>query len=387
VSNLRVLLVHNFYRSDLIGGEDVVFRAEVSALKERLGDSSVYVYTKSNDEINKFALVSSLFFSVSNFINVYALVRSRRISVVHVHNFFPIISPSVFLAAKLAGAKLVLTLHNYRWWCIAGTFFEDTTGICEHCRSKVFSFRAITKKCYRGSIVESFVASVAFAFYRITQMLRIVDVVFVLTDFQRRKIIELGLPAHKIKLKPNFVQSAKPNVRVVRENKFIFVGRLEKSKGILSILETWDREKIPYKLEIIGAGALEDDLKEKYLMPNVVFLGKKNHDETLQYISNAKYLLQPSIWYETFGLTIIEAMSLGTPVIGFDIGTRNEMVIDGFNGFLTEESGLYSTIVRAMATPNYDVMRENSIQFSKQFAKDIVTTNQVAIYHELAFGR
>jgi glycosyltransferase involved in cell wall biosynthesis len=383
MTSVRVLLVHNYYRSELIGGEDVVFRAELDALKEVLGDVNVHAYTKSNDHINGLTLFLNLFFSISTFYSVFTLVRSKRVNVVHVHNFFPMISPSVFLAAKLAGAKVVMTLHNYRWWCIAGTFFENSTGICEHCRSKVFTLRSITKRCYRGSVVQSVVAAIAFALYRATRIIKLVDIFFVLTQFQQRKISDLGVPRHKIRLKPNFVETLEAEEGVKKGETVIYVGRLEHSKGVLKMLDAWRDFNIPFKLEIVGAGPLEEALKARYRLTNVDFLGRKSRSETLRYIAKAKYLLQPSIWYETFGLTIIEAMALGTPVVGFDIGTRSELVIDGYNGFLTDEAQLASTLKEAMVRPDYETLRGNAREFSRQFKKRAIMEQQTAIYREI----
>lgn len=384
MSALRILLIHNYYRSYLIGGEDLVFNAELGAIKEAHGDENVFVFTKCNDQIRTLQLALNILFSIPDFFRVYLLVRSKRIKVVHVHNFFPMLSPSIFLAAKLAGAKLVMTLHNYRWWCIAGTFFEDSVGICEHCHSRLFSARAVLKKCYRKSYIESCMASLAFAFYKMTGMVRLVDIFFVLTDFQKNKVIELGLPANKVRLKANFVESAATNSSVVREEKLLFVGRLEKSKGIEVLLDIWRREKIPYRLEIIGAGPLGDALVSEYASANIVFLGKVAHDEVMRRIASAKYLLQPSIWYETFGLTIIEAMSLGVPVIGFDIGTRKELVIDGVNGFIANEQNFYSVLEKAMTSPDYQLLSEGAIEFSKRFQRETIIKNQLNQYTKIA---
>lgn len=116
---------------------------------------------------------------------------------------------------------------------------------------------------------------------------------------------------------------------------YIYVGRLEESKGIFELLKVWDKLDEKYILTIIGGGDMEDELKVKYKKKNIIFKGKCSREDTLSCIFNSKYLIQSSILYETFGLTIIEAMSSGVPVIGFNIGTRSDFIEDEVNGFLS----------------------------------------------------
>ncbi|HET9843205.1 MAG TPA: glycosyltransferase, partial [Gammaproteobacteria bacterium] len=155
----------------------------------------------------------------------------------------------------------------------------------------------------------------------------------------------------KIFLKYNIIPHAKPTF--MAKSGFLFVGRLEQGKGIVTLLETWQHLKQNYILKIIGSGPLEDDLKRKFQKENIVFLGSLSSGSVQLHMANAKFLIQPSLYYETFGLTILEAMAQGTPVIGFNIGTRPEFIEHNKNGFIVESEMLEQSLFEFENIPNY----------------------------------
>jgi glycosyltransferase involved in cell wall biosynthesis len=198
---MKILLIHNYYRKKNIGGEDIVFDAEVGALKKRLGDSNVFVYTVSSDDTTGWRLLFSIWFSLSQYRAVYALVKKHNIDIVHVHNFFPVLTPSVFVAAKNAGAGVVHTLHNYRLWCISGILYNAVDGVHEYCATKRFSWRCVQHKSYHDSFVQSLFIGIVFWWYKCMQMFGYIDYYIALTGFQKNKIISFFVPAEKIILK------------------------------------------------------------------------------------------------------------------------------------------------------------------------------------------
>ena len=167
---MKILIIHNRYQSNNIGGEDIVYENELLFLQKKLGCENVYSYEVSNDDINKFKLLFEIWFSNEHYKKVRSIVKENRIDLVHVHNFFPLLTPSVFKAAKDEGAKVVHTLHNYRLWCISGILYRDNYGICELCTQKRFSFAGILNRCYRKSLLQSLVAQASFWFYRFTKV-------------------------------------------------------------------------------------------------------------------------------------------------------------------------------------------------------------------------
>lgn len=378
---MKILIIHNKYQSKNIGGEDIVYRNELNALREKLGERNVFCYEVSNDDINKFKLLFEIWFSKKYYKEVRKIIKENGIEIVHVHNFFPLLTPAVFKAAKDSKTKVIHTLHNYRLWCISGILYRDGFGICEICMHKKFSLSGILNRCYRKSLLQSFVAQLAFWFYKLSGVFKNIDYFFVLTNFQKDKIKSIGVDEDKLILKPNSLQIS-VNIETKKHN-YVYVGRLEESKGILRLLEIWDRLDEKYILTIVGGGDIEAQLRQKYKKPNIIFKGKCSRKETMAIVSHSKYLLQPSLLYETFGLTIIEAMSVGVPVIGYDIGTRRDFIEDGINGFLSRPDELKSVIERSYDFESYDRLSTAAKESAKRYENEYVIERQIEIYKNI----
>lgn len=301
----------------------------------------------------------------------------------HIHNFYPLLTPSIFKASKDGGAKVVHTLHNYRLWCISGMFYRDDFGICELCTKSKFSLAGVFNKCFRKSIMQSFLAQLTFWYYNFTKVFDNINYFFVLTDFQRKKVTSLGIDPKRIILKPN---SLKMDFNIKKNKKdYIFVGKLQKAKGVYNLLEVWATLDEKYVLTILGTGEekINIELKEKFSRKNIIFKGNCSRKETLENISKSKYLIQSSLLYETFGLTIIEAMSFGVPVIGFDIGTRKDFIQDGINGFLSDGKNLKEVIEKSFEYKEYQKLSDNAVEKAKLYENDYIVNNQIQIYKKI----
>jgi glycosyltransferase involved in cell wall biosynthesis len=185
---------------------------------------------------------------------------------------------------------------------------------------------------------------------------KMVDCYIALTEFSRRKLIDGGLPAAKIRVKPNFVLPD-PGMREKRGQYALFAGRLVDPKGLPTMLNAWKqlRQRIP--LVIIGDGpnreSLEAQLKEPALQ-DVVYRGRLSHEATLEAIKGARFLVFPSEWYEGFPVTIAESFACGVPVICSRLGSMQEIVADGRTGLHfrpTEADDLASKIEWAWDHP------------------------------------
>lgn len=378
---MKLLIIHNRYQTNNIGGEDIVYKNELESMQAKLGKENVFSYEVSNDDISKFKLIFGIWFNKHYYKEVRKIVEENNIDLVHIHNFYPLLTPSIFKASKDADAKVVHTLHNYRLWCISGIFYRDEFGICELCTKSKFSLNGIFNKCFRKSMVQSVLAQASFWYYKTTKVFDNIDYFFVLTNFQKEKVKNLGIDENKIILKPNSLQMS---FDIVKDKKdYIYVGRLEESKGIFELLKVWEKLDEKYILTIIGGGDIEEELKTKYENKNIIFKGKCSREETLKSISKSKYLIQPSIWYETFGLTIIEAMSFGVPVIGYDIGTRGDFIEDGVNGFLSDRDNLKSVIEKSYDYSEYENLSRQAIETAKVYENEYVIEKQIEIYNDI----
>ena len=378
---MKLLIIHNKYQTNNIGGEDIVYKNELMSLVKILGKENIFSFEVSNDDISKLKLIFNIWFNKKYYKEIKKIIEKNKIDLVHIHNFYPLLTPSVFKASKDAGAKVVHTLHNYRLWCISGIFYRDGYGICELCTKRKISLQGILNKCFRKSIVQSVLAQLSFWYYRATKVFDNIDYFFVLTQFQKDKVISLGIDEKNIILKPN---SLKMSFDMQKSKKnYIYVGRLEESKGIYELLEVWAQLGNNFILTIIGGGDIEKELRQRYYQKNIIFKGKCSREETLKRIKNSKYLIQPSLWYETFGLTIIEAMSFGVPVIGFDIGTRSDFIEDGVNGFISSTNNFKNIIEKSFEFKDYENLSKNAVLKAKEFENDYIVEKQIEIYKSI----
>jgi glycosyltransferase involved in cell wall biosynthesis len=329
---MRILIVHNYYQRP--GGEDRVFKSE-AALLEAYGHV-VLRYCVHNDTVagsGRLRLSARAIWSGPAYNEIRSLCRNERPDVVHFHNTMPLISPSAYYAAKSEGIAVVQTLHNYRLACPAATFFRDGK-VCQECLGKKFAWPAITHACYRDSRPASAVVATMVGVHHVLgTWTSMVDRYIVLTEFARAKFREMGLPASKLALKPNFVDPD-PGAGMHRGGYPLFVGRLAPGKGIETLLAAWRMLESPPALKVVGSGPL--DYLFKPPPPRVEWLGEQTKAEVARLMRDAAFLIFPSELFETFGLSIIEAYSAGLPVIASAGGAAAELVRDGATGLLYE---------------------------------------------------
>jgi glycosyltransferase involved in cell wall biosynthesis len=332
---MRILQLHNRYQ--IAGGEDGVVRAEHELLQTQ--GHTIERLEVSNDKIvglwEQAITATQAIYSTAAKRDVEATIIKFQPDIVHVHNFFPLLSPSVYAACRSHHVPVVQTLHNYRLACPKAMLFRDQK-ICEVCIGKPFAFPSIVHGCYRGSRSQSAVvaAMLSWHHWRGTWQNQ-VDAYIALTTFQADKLIEAGLPASKMVVKPNFVFAPPPDPRP-RQDYVLFVGRLSEEKGVADLIEAYCRHPQLLPLKIAGDGPLQDALVEKVkkagLETTITFLGRQASATVRQLMQQAQALVFPSIWYEGFPLTIAEAFSCGLPVIVPHLGSMAEIVSDGVTG-------------------------------------------------------
>lgn len=332
---MKVLVVHNRYQQR--GGEDAVVDAETRLLAAN--GVEVQRFDADNDAIQ--SVVTKIQVSFGQFgLPTAAQARFRsalsafRPSVVHVHNWFPTLSPSLFNICYRENVPVVHTLHNYRLLCVNATLFRDG-HVCEDCVGTTLRTPGVLHSCYRGSTAGSAVATGGMlTHWSLGTWNRSIDRFVALTEFARQKLIEGGLPSDKVIVKPNFVDPD-PGPGEGRGGYFLFVGRLTEEKGIRVLLDCWkDGQDLP-TLKIAGTGPLENEVRAAVgTMPNVEWLGARSSEEVLGLMADASALLCPSQWYEGMPRVVIESLAVGTPIIASSIGCYPEMIVDGETGAL-----------------------------------------------------
>lgn len=324
---LRVLVAHNAYQ--LRGGEDSVVDAEVDLLKQH--GHEVALLTRHNDDVagaSKLGVAAQALWSHRTTQELSALIERFRPDVLHVHNTWPLISPSIYWAAGKARLPVVQTLHNFRLMCPQATFLRDG-AVCEDCLGKL-PLPALKHRCYRESAVQTGALVGMLAVHRgLRTFDRKVSRYIALNQFCRSKFIAGGFPADRVDVKPNFVPwVSPPDVHGRRGG--LSVGRLSVEKGVEVLLSAVSAYPA-HQLTIIGGGPFEAQVQA---VAGQAFVGFLPLSEVMQRLAQASYLVLPSVCYEGFPRTLVEAFASGVPVIASRLGSMAELISDGRTGLL-----------------------------------------------------
>jgi glycosyltransferase involved in cell wall biosynthesis len=327
---MKILFVHNFYQ--IAGGEDAVYKNEMDLLKEN--GNEVIEYTVDNASIislcDKIGVMFSTIFSFSQYKKIKRVLKDNSPDVVHVHNYFPLISPAVFYACKKMNVPVVHTLHNYRAVCPTALLMHDGK-VCEK-SIKYSAWWAVKNKVYRDSLIGSFILTCMVEFHKkLGTWQKQVNCFIALTQFAKNKYIEAGWPKHKISIKPNFIEDPfKGEVTINKQGGYaIYVGRLSDEKGIDLILKAW--ENVDFPLKVIGAGPLQE-IVESSKCSNIEYLGLQQKEDVLNLVKNADFMVMASTWYEGFPMVLVEAMACGTCSLVPNLGSMAEVIQDHKSG-------------------------------------------------------
>lgn len=319
---MRILVVHNSYQ--LKGGEDAVVENEVELLQSN--GHEVYLLKICNDQIQglkrKLNTAIGSIFSFSGYMRMSRSIDSMQPDIVHVHNYFPLLSPSVFFACKRKRVPVVHTLHNYRAICPTA-FLMHRGEVVEH-SIKGGPWWALRERVYKKSLLGTFFLVSMIAFNRkIGTWKNCVDVFIALTDFSKKKFVEAGWPEDLILVKPNFVKKVEVT-EVKRAPYALFVGRLSEEKGIPFLIEAF-KSSGDLELRVVGQGPLES-LVEKSSGENIRYLGRLSGSSVAEQMAEASCLVMASTWYEGFPMVIVEAMSSGLPIVVPKLGSMSVIV-------------------------------------------------------------
>jgi glycosyltransferase involved in cell wall biosynthesis len=331
---VKIVIVHNAYQQR--GGEDRVYETERDLL--RAYGHQVIEYHRSNDEIERYSRFDRMMlgprtvWSPASKREFAALLRRVKPDLVHVHNTFMIISPSIYSACREQGVPVVQTLHNYRMLCPAAVSFRNGK-VCHDCDTHLAY--GVMRGCYRSSRISTAAVAAMLAWHRFAGTYSTqVDRYIALTEFARSRFVAGGFEPGKVAVKPNCVYPD-PGERSGDGSYALFVGRLDAQKGVKTLLDGWRKVGKDVPLVIAGTGALRDDVRAATdSMPGVKYLGLVPSDELYETIKGARFLVLPSLSYENFPVTAVEAYACGVPVVASELGAMKEIVIHGRTGLL-----------------------------------------------------
>lgn len=333
---MKIFVVHNTYQGK--GGEDSVVAEETAMLKNK--GHTVIEFIKTNRDIYGFSFygkiqtLNNMKWSKSIYHEMRQYLTKEKPDIVHVHNIFFVISPSVYYACAECNVPVVQTLHNYRMLCSCATFFRKNK-ICERCIHGNFGY-SLLYGCWRNSrILNCFVVRMLRYHYKIGTFREKIDKYIAPTNFSKQKFIEGGIPVDKIVVKPNFVNDEYVFRKKTEISDYVlFVGRLSEEKGVWELVKAW--KGIDFKLKIAGDGHLKNELVSFCVEHkiNVEFLGYVQYVDLKRYLAKCLFLIFPSLCYETFGRVLVEAYAASVPVAASKLGVMPEIVLDGLTGIL-----------------------------------------------------
>jgi glycosyltransferase involved in cell wall biosynthesis len=387
---MRLLIIHNRYRSAQPSGEDAVVDEERSILLERGLD--VHLFTVESDAIagwaphKKALLPARVVWSREGARLVGEQIRRIRPDVVHFHNTFPLLSPAALRAASARDVRVVKTLHNFRPLCPSGMLFRDGK-VCEECLGRT-PVPAVRHACYRGSRLATLPLAMSDAVHeRLGTWRDAADVYITPSGFARSRYVEAGWPPEKLVVKYNTVR----DVTARRDGPgtgFVCLARLGPEKGVETLLRAW-AAAFPdggEGLAVIGSGDLEPRLRRiAETVPGVEMTGQLPREAAMERIRQSRAVVMPSIWYEVFPRTVVEAYALGVPVLASRLGSLPEVVPDGQSGLLFEPGSsddLAAVLCRTAASDSLGVDLGIGARklYDEMFNPQATTDRLVSIY-------
>ena len=386
---MKVLVVHNRYRSALPSGENQVVDDEIAGLRGIGLD--VATYMRSSDEISAMRPAARLsvpllpLHSPRAVADVERLMSTETPDVLHLHNPWPLISLSIVPAAHRKGVPVVATVHNHRHSCMRGSYFRDGHD-CRLCEGRDLPWPAIRHACYRDSRIQSIPMAAAFRLHRKDQ--RAVDRYIALTQPIADSILASGLVSpRQVVQRPNSVPD--PGPPVPPGHGLLYVGRLSAEKGVPLLLHAWELANQPYgTLTVIGDGPERALVEAVARRPGsgVVATGRLGQGDVSAALHDTAAVVVPSISPEGMPLVVLEALAHGRPVIAT---TGLADVVDDSVGWLAQPTvaSLAEVLSGAAAEGSSARGAAARTRYQRQFAPEIVLARQLAIYRDVIAER
>jgi len=304
------------------------------------------------------------------------LLDDFKPDIVHLNNIHTQISPIIAELARSRGMKVVWTLHDYKLICPSYLCLNGKGEICEKCFDGKKNY-CTANRCIKNKWLYSFVGQKEAEKWNRERLEKCTDIFICPSNFLKQKMIQSRFSENKLKVLHNFVnipESCKSSLK----NYYLYVGRLSREKGMLTLCSV--ASKLPYKLKIIGSGQIERELREKYKdCEQIKFLGRKSHNEVLEIMTNARFTVCPSEWYENNPLAVMENLSLNVPVLGASIGGIPELIEQGVNGELFD-SGNEKDLKNKIEYMMNNEYKFDKSQIVEKFRKEKHLESLVKIY-------
>lgn len=370
-SVMKILFVHNFHQK--FGGDDTVVLNYTEILKRQ--GHSVKLYQRHNDEIKGFGLFAKIqflfdiIFSLRTYRELKELFQEFQPDLVFIHGIYPLISPSVYDACKKWNVPMVQMVHDMRFWCPMAWFFRDGK-VCTSCAQGNF-IHSVVHRCYRGSLMLSFLYASSITLARRRGLFSKIDRFVIPGHHISEYLKDSGVDEGRIAYHPHIVpvsDSSGKRIQTYERNYIAYLGRLSSEKGLLTLFKAADQ--LPgIQFKIAGTGPMEEELISyvaDHKMKNVEFTGFISGCEKDDFLKHAQLLIAPSECYESFGQVVVEAYSMGTPVVVSNHGGLASLVQHSITGWVFDpgdEKGLVTLLESVLNSGELDSVGANAEQF------------------------
>lgn len=344
---MKLLQVYNQYRS-LFGGEETVVQRIAELVVRNGGEARLLMRSSRGLDQSIGGKIKAFCSGVYNPFSYHDMVRflhRYHPDVTHVHNLYPLFSPSVLVALRRAGIPIVMTVHNHFHTCPTADHLHRGR-VCERCVGGK-EYHCVLQNC-RGNALESVGYALRSA---VARQLRLftdnVTIVVALNEFARERLVRAGFPPDRVVVLPNMVEIPETAADPLRGEYAVFSGRMCPEKGVSTLLEAAGMvPEVPVRL--LGDGPTLEEHRAA-APDNAVFVGRLPSDKVADAYRKARFLVVPSRWFEGCPLVILEAMSHGLPVVASRIGGLPELVDDGVTGLLFEPGNAQELSVKMSA--------------------------------------
>lgn len=336
---MKILLIHNNYQQ--VGGEKAAVESQIELLRRH--QHQVIPFIKESADIEgyspaaKISLLARTLYSRQTYRQIRSLVEQERPDIAHVHNVFPLISPSVYRALAAARVPIIQTIHNFRFLCPNALFYTHGQ-ICERCKHGR-THHAVRLKCYRQTYRLSALYALTIGLHRRWGTFHLIDRFIALTSFTAQKLVEGGLAnANKISVLGNFLPDPLPPTGSFehRQPYALYLGRLSAEKGVDLLLQAMAGQPT-LQLKVAGTGPQQQSLRSEAQqrgLGQIEFLGHQTGEAKWRLLQQATVTVVPSKWYENFPIAVLESLAAGTPVLASNLGSLPFVVEDNRSGLL-----------------------------------------------------
>lgn len=401
---MRILLVNKFHY--LKGGSEKYYFELAELLREK-GHEVAFFSMKDEKNIktgckeyfvepidlNSESKLKALdvIYSKANKLKMKEALEDFKPDIVHLNNFQRQLSESIIEAVNEKKIPIVFTAHDLEAVCPNKTMLDGHSNICELCKKGNY-VNCIKKKCIKNSLLKSILGAIETNYYRRNKVYtKKIDAIITPSNFYKKKLVDYGVSPNRIYALKNFLDVKKFNMEQKNEEYALYFGRLSKEKGILNLIEAFSNIK-RQKLYIAGEGPEKEKIKElikkNNMENNIKLLGFLNEEDMKRVIANANFIVLPSIWYDNCPYSILEALTIGKPVVGSAIGGIPELVENEKNGLVYKFDDIKELKEKMILLfENKDLVKkmgENARKIAiEQYSKDYYYGELIKIYKKV----